>query len=1240
MAFSRRPPNDDDDDNERPDPPRWSSRPPGDEPGRPASRFGSDRPGTRDSESGDDFGFVRDRLGPSRRPGTPPDEPKDEGGGLVGGLFRRSKKEDDKDAPPPRSGSKPVTGSRPAPSAGRPVPPTAGRSSTPAGGARGDSADDEKKGRFGFLGRGSKDADKDEPPGRSSSTRRSPFLSSAKDDDPPPRSGSSLRDSQRAAGKTGPLPSRPGLGGDDENRSGPAFRPGGSSTPNRFGGAGGAGSPTDRPGSYGSRPGVPDRDADKDQPGGGRPAFGAGRSPFGTRPGSADDDDKDPPGGGRPAFGAGRSPFGTRPGSTDDDDKDPPGGGRPPFGTRPGADRSNQPGTGDRPGTGPARFGGAGGTGGSTDRPGGFGTRPGADRDQPGTGDRPGAGPARFGGAGGTGGSTDRPGSFGTRPGADRDQPGSGTSRFGGAGGTGGPADRPGSFGTRPGADRDQPGAGDRSGSGTSRFGGAGGIGGTGSSNSAADRTGSFGSRPGALGDRGDTGAGLGQRSSSSQTRGFPSRPLGREEEKKDEPRKSRLGGLLGRGKEEKKDDKKQDKRASAKTSSTPTAQPRFGGGTASSTLDKRRSTTTDTFGTATDARGRGQTAAPGRGADKTATGTTRRAVPASSVSREKAKPLPGQQRSALTVHQGLDFERRIDLIGVTLLGFALVSFFAVIPSITLGLLPEPHSGAIGAINHLLSQMFGWGKVVWPLIAGGLGIWLMRESFAERGFELDFFRIVGMILLYTCLLTWIQMFELVNDSAPTVEQFKPISYDLAVGQGQGGGWLGHTIYVFLLGQLLDWGTLSVLLAWLVMSLMLTFDLSLVELGGYVAAALAVFTISEEQRTRKRVAREALADEFKATMRPPEKEGAQTVLPGITTTVETPAVGKRGGAAARAAAPTTATAPDLPAVGRRGPAAPAGDPLAPAAPVPASPEPVRPALGESPQMPPVRSGPVINRRTGGFNGESTDEVLPGRDRAAEGTGPLSPMAGEAKTGEAGAATLSPRRMPHFRAGATDETNAVTPDQAESASGVDASKADDDASKRRFGFLGRGRDRAADQETPAADQPAAESSGVRRSPFARPGADPSAGESAPGIPVPGRPASASAPGESKPASEESGSRFGLLRRGGSSADSPAETSAADSTTPKEESRGGFGLGRFRRGGGASEEKEPLADSAAAPVSPESDKPAGEPGARRSPFSPTRSMSDPSRTSPLDEPKTDDSAPAGEPGLRRSPFSSTRS
>lgn len=301
---------------------------------------------------------------------------------------------------------------------------------------------------------------------------------------------------------------------------------------------------------------------------------------------------------------------------------------------------------------------------------------------------------------------------------------------------------------------------------------------------------------------------------------------------------------------------------------------------------------------------------------------------PGPKAARSTSRALPQTTKAPRIVKHGLDLDRKLDLIGVSLVGFALVVFFAVLPSMSFGLLPPVTGGLTGTINHILSQLFGWGKIVWPLTSAVIGLWLMMRYFGGQMFEVDYFRVVGAISLYACALTWLHFFELVNDPAPTVEAFREISYAVAVEEGQGGGWFGHQFYLMLLSQLGDLGAVSVMIAWLVVSLMLTFDVSLVELGQFLAAALAVFSVSPAERARKREAQETAQAPEVGVTRPGEKGPRPRQMPLAPSTA---AAGVDGGSVPAADASGLRPTPVIRRPGSAEPAA-SGEPSA-AAPVP-------------------------------------------------------------------------------------------------------------------------------------------------------------------------------------------------------------------------------------------------------------------------------------------------------------------
>ncbi len=477
-----------------------------------------------------------------------------------------------------------------------------------------------------------------------------------------------------------------------------------------------------------------------------------------------------------------------------------------------------------------------------------------------------------------------------------------------------------------------------------------------------------------------------------------------------------------------------------------------------------------------------------------------------------------------------MDFDRKIDMIGVALVGFALVTFFAVIPSMSFGVLTEPQGGLTGSLNDLLSQIFGWGKIVWPVVTFGIGLYLMLHSFEGTHVELNYFRLIGLLSLYACALTWVQMLELVKDSAPTVEAFKPISYHLALDQGRGGGWMGHQLYIFLLSQLMDWGTLSVLIAWLVMSLMLTFDLSVVELWGYIAGVFVFLRPNPEARARRKAAQEARTAEIVAAMRPGEEPRQ---IPLGTGTAAAAAV---GAAAVVKTQEVSAVTPERKGFGLRrgGTETPAVTPAETPAIAPANPS---PTPTPSPDQPSVR--PAINRR----GAEAGTVEVPAAAKPDQET---------AERADPESRVPERRRMPHLRQTqevAGDTAAGEAPSAAESAPNA----ADDKSGRGRLGFLRRGR---GETEAGLADEASTKPDESTAKPAESPRrADHEAASGIPGIPVPPRRRDLTAPEASA---------------------APAADSTASASTSEDQSSGR--LRRFMPGQRRSESDSEFAPDAA--------------------------------------------------------------
>lgn len=162
-----------------------------------------------------------------------------------------------------------------------------------------------------------------------------------------------------------------------------------------------------------------------------------------------------------------------------------------------------------------------------------------------------------------------------------------------------------------------------------------------------------------------------------------------------------------------------------------------------------------------------------------------------------------------------LSLDRKLDILGVILALLGLLTLFA--------LLSANNSALTQTWLTLLQRGFGWGAYLLPLALLGGGLWLILRHF-ERIPQLALERITGLLLLLLNLLTLFHTLLFTPDKAT--------AYELA-RLGRGGGLLG----AFLSETLLAWfgliGTLILLLAWLLIGLMLTFDLAAADFFRWV-----------------------------------------------------------------------------------------------------------------------------------------------------------------------------------------------------------------------------------------------------------------------------------------------------------------------------------------------------------------------------------------------------------------------
>jgi len=150
--------------------------------------------------------------------------------------------------------------------------------------------------------------------------------------------------------------------------------------------------------------------------------------------------------------------------------------------------------------------------------------------------------------------------------------------------------------------------------------------------------------------------------------------------------------------------------------------------------------------------------------------------------------------------------EHKTDIIGAALLILAVVSM--------LGYFGKSEGAVTGWMLLIMSRFAGIGAVIFPVVLFVIGLWLLFRN--EKRFPmLSLERLLGIIFLYLNILTWMHWFA-------------GGGWDLAKS-GRGGGYLGAVFERLLVVALGYWGAFVVLLAWVLITLTFTFDVSIPDL---------------------------------------------------------------------------------------------------------------------------------------------------------------------------------------------------------------------------------------------------------------------------------------------------------------------------------------------------------------------------------------------------------------------------
>ncbi len=164
-----------------------------------------------------------------------------------------------------------------------------------------------------------------------------------------------------------------------------------------------------------------------------------------------------------------------------------------------------------------------------------------------------------------------------------------------------------------------------------------------------------------------------------------------------------------------------------------------------------------------------------------------------------------------------LPAERKLDVLGILLAltgALILLSLFIV-----------ERSAIVAGFTGFLSRIFGWGLYLLPIALIMFGLWLVLRRI-EKLPSLTLERTFGSILLFLWILTALH----------ALTQPLEVSLD-AANAGYGGGHIGSFFQRTLWNLLGGGGALVTLLAWFLIAITMTFDISVQDLGRFFAPSL-------------------------------------------------------------------------------------------------------------------------------------------------------------------------------------------------------------------------------------------------------------------------------------------------------------------------------------------------------------------------------------------------------------------
>ncbi|MBE3118877.1 MAG: DNA translocase FtsK 4TM domain-containing protein, partial [Candidatus Atribacteria bacterium] len=261
--------------------------------------------------------------------------------------------------------------------------------------------------------------------------------------------------------------------------------------------------------------------------------------------------------------------------------------------------------------------------------------------------------------------------------------------------------------------------------------------------------------------------------------------------------------------------------------------------------------------------------AGTGTTSPRAGTGTTSQSFkPRRSSSRRSVPP------ERFSILDSISPERKMDILGV---GMAILGLLTL-----LSLFSANKSGLTSGWISMLAQFFGWGVYILPVGLIVLGTWLVARN-VDRLPALNIERVIGMLLLFVGLLVTFHGID------------GPTATAIARAQaGHGGGYIGALLQRGLVGAIDVPGTAIVVVAWLVIALAMTLDLSMQEmfkwagpLGAKLKDRLNQWLQRQAHRPTGSQPMEEPLDEFTPLQPPPLAQLASAAPLGVTVKTNLP-----------------------------------------------------------------------------------------------------------------------------------------------------------------------------------------------------------------------------------------------------------------------------------------------------------------------------------------------------------------